>query len=48
MFVEVLSHDLNSVPNRFFMSIWRGRCGRVKLSPGFKFNKLRRYSPGEI
>ena len=46
--VEGLSHDLESVPDRFFMSILRGRCGTVKLSPGFEFNKLRRYSRGEI
>ena len=33
--VEGLSHDLESVPDRFFMSILRGRCGTVKLSPRF-------------
>ena len=45
---EGLSHDLESVPDRFLMSILHGRCGTVKLSPGFKFNKVRRYSRGEI
>ena len=30
-----------------FMSILRGRCGTVKLSRGFKFDKLRRYSGGK-
>ena len=44
---EGLSHDLESVPDRFFMSILHGRCGTVKLSPGSKFNKLRRYSQGK-
>ena len=46
--VEGLSHDLELAPDRFFMSTLRGRCGTVKLSPGFKFDKLRRYSQGEI
>ena len=46
--VEGLSHDLESVPDRFFMFILRGRCGTVKLSPRFKSNKLRRHSGGEI
>ena len=46
--VEGLSHDLELAPDRFFMSTLRGRCGTVKLSPGSKFDKLRRYSQGEI
>ena len=31
-----------------FMSILRGRGGTVKLSPRFKFNKLRSYSGGNL
>ena len=31
--VEVLSHDLESVPDRFIMSILRGRCGTVNYHP---------------
>ena len=28
-----LSHDLESVPDRFIMSILRGRCGTVNYHP---------------
>ena len=38
--LEGLSHDLESVPDRFIVSIFRGRCGTVKLSPRFKVIKL--------
>ena len=31
--VEVLSHDLESAPDRFIMSILRGRCGTVNYHP---------------
>ena len=31
--VEGLSHDLESVPDRFIMSILRGRCGTVNYPP---------------
>ena len=30
------------------MSILRGRCGTVNIRPGFKFNKLKSFSRGEI
>ena len=45
---KVLSLNLNSVPDQIVMSILRGRCGMVQLSPGLKFSKLRRYSRDEI
>ena len=38
--VEVLSPNSKSVPDRVFMSVFRGRCGMVKLSPGFQSNYL--------
>ena len=31
--LEGLSHDLKSVPDRFIMSILRGRCGTVNYHP---------------
>ena len=31
--LEGLSHDLKSVPDRFIMSILRGRCGTVNYRP---------------
>ena len=46
--LEGLSHDLKSVPDRFIMSILRGRCGTVNYHPVFKFNKLKSFSGVEI
>ena len=37
----VLTGNLSRIE---FMSILRGRCGTANISPGFKFNKLRRCS----
>ena len=34
--LEGLSHDLKSVPDRFIMSILRGRCGTVNYHPVLK------------
>ena len=34
--LEGLSHDLKSVPDRFIMSILRGRCGTVNCHPVLK------------
>ena len=34
--LEGLIHDLKSVPDRFFMSILRGRCGTVNYHPVLK------------
>ena len=31
--LEGLSHDLKSVPDRFIMSILRGKCGTVNYHP---------------
>ena len=37
-----------SVPDRFIMSILRGRCGMVNIHPVFKLNKLKSFSRREI
>ena len=34
--LEGLIHDLKSVPDRFIMSILRGRCGTVNYHPVLK------------
>ena len=47
--LEGLIHDLKSVPDRFIMSILRGRCGTVNYHPVlYKINKLKSFSGVEI
>ncbi len=38
--LKCLRFNLKSVPDRVFMSILRGRCGTVKLSPSCEFNTV--------
>ena len=46
--VEGLSHELESVADRFIMSILLGRCGTVNCHLVFKRINQKRFSPGEI
>ena len=46
--VEGLSHDSEFAPDRFIMSILRGRCGTVNYHPVSRFNKLKSFSGEEI
>ena len=45
--VEGWSHDLESVPDRFIMSILRGRCGTVNYHPVSNLINKKAFSGGK-